>query len=138
MTNEVEIYFALKGDNFEPDEFTKLSHLIPTEVFRKGEPGKYTKMHKFSSWKISTGRIAGDVLLIDELADQLIERIEHGADVIANAVLKSGLYAVLEVVLYISMDDSISRPSLGFSSKTISFLNKVKADIDVDIYRNYS
>ncbi len=136
MTNEVEVYFALKGDDFDPDAFTKLSGLTPTEVFRKGEPGRHVEGYKFSCWKVSTGRIAHDVLLVDELADQLIERIERSADCFANVISELNLYAVLEVVLYISMDETVSTPALGFSSRTIAFLHRVGATIDVDIYRN--
>ena len=136
MTNEVEVYFALKGDDFDPDAFTKLAGLAPTEVFRKGEPGRYVEAYKFSSWKVSTGRIANDVLRVDELVDQLIERIEPSADCFANVISELNLCAVLEVVLYISMDKTISTPALGFSSRTIAFLHRVGATIDVDIYRN--
>ena len=136
MTNEVEVYFALKGDEFDPDVFTNHSGLTPTQVCRKGEPGKYVEKYKFGSWKISTGRIKNDVLLIDELADQLIERIEAKADCIASTVSREKLYAVLEVVLYISMDETLSTPALGFTTKTIAFLHRVGAEIDVDIYRN--
>jgi hypothetical protein len=136
MTNEVEVYFALKGDDFDPDAFTKRSGLTPTEVCRKGEPGRYVEKYKFGQWKISTGRIANDLLLVDELAEQLIERIEGSVNYIASAVSEAGLYAVLEVVLYISMDETLSTPALGFTSRTIAFLHKVGAEIDVDIYRN--
>ena len=136
MTNEVEVYFALKGDDFDPDAFTKQSGLTPTEVCRKGEPGRHVEKYKFGMWEISSGRIANNILLVDELADQLIERIEGSADCIANAVSEAGLYAVLEVVLYISMDETLSTPALGFTTRTIAFLHKVGAEIDVDIYRN--
>ena len=121
---------------FDPDTFTKRAGLTPTEVCRKGEPGKYVEKYKFGMWAISSGRIANDILFFDELADQLIERIEGSADCIANAVSEAGLYAVLEVVLYISMDKTLSTPALGFTTRTISFLHKVGAEIDVDIYRN--
>lgn len=136
MTNEVEVYFALKGDDFDPDGFTKLSGLNPTEVFRKGESDRDLETYKFGSWKVSTGRIANDILLVDELADQLIERIENAADCFAKVISELNLYAVLEVVLYISMDETIPTPAFGFSSRTIAFLHRVGAAIDVDIYRN--
>lgn len=136
MTNEVEVYFALKGDDFDPDAFTERSGLMPTEVFRKGEPGRYVKTYKFSIWKMSLGRIVNDVLLVCELADQLIAQLEDSADCISSVVSESNLYAVLEVVLYISMDEKISTPALGFTPRTIAFLHKVGAEIDVDIYRN--
>lgn len=137
MTNEVEVYFALKGDNFNPDAFTERSGIAPTQVFRKGEPGRHVKTYKFGMWALSLGRIQSDVLLVCELAEQLVARLEEKADCIASAVSEQDLYAVLEVVLYVSMDEKVSAPALGFSSKTIAFLHKVGAEIDVDIYRNW-
>ncbi len=86
-------------------------------------------------WKISAGRKESDVLRVDEIAESLIVQLENHAEVIAAAVAEQSLYAVLEVVLHISMDEDISTPALGFSSKAIAFLNKVGAEIDVDIYR---
>jgi Domain of unknown function (DUF4279) len=127
MTNEVEVYFALKGDDFDPDAFTEQSGLIPTQVFRKGEQGKYIKEYKFGMWKISTGMISNDLLLVDELADQLIESIEAKSDSIADAVSMFELCAVLEVVLHVSMDEKLSTPSLGFTLRTIAFLHRVGA-----------
>ena len=136
MTNEVEVYFALKGDDFDPDDFTRRSGLTPTQVKRKGEPGEYVESYRYSSWIVSTGRIANDVLLVDELADKLVERIKPGARYIASAVTDEDLSAVLEIVLWVSMDQSVSTPALGFSKRTITFLHDVGAFIDVDIYRN--
>ena len=131
MTNEVEVYFALKGDDFDPDAFTEQSGLIPTKVFRKGEQGEYVKEYKFGMWEISTGIISNDALLVDEIADRLIESIEVSSDSIADAVSMFELYAVLEVVLHVSMDEKLSTPALGFTSRTIAFLHRVGAVIDV-------
>jgi hypothetical protein len=136
MTNEVEVYFALKGDDLDPDAFTERSGITPSQVFLKGESGQYVKEYRFGMWKLSLGRIKGEVLLVCELAEQLVARLEGSADCIAGVVSEQQLYAVLEVVLYVSMDENVTRPALGFSSRTIAFLHKVGAEIDVDIYRN--
>lgn len=137
MTNEVEVYFALKGDSFDPDAFTKRSGIAPTRVRRKGEPTMHVASLKFSSWEVSLGKMAGDVLFVSELVDKLVERLEGGADFIAEAVSDFSLYAVLEVVLTISTNDSVSTPALGFTPRAIAFLHKVGAEIDVDIYRGH-
>lgn len=137
MSNEALVYFALKGENFDPDRFTELSGLSPTDVLRKGTPRKCGRgTYTFGMWEISMGWEKNDVLIIHDIVDELVGRIDGYAEKIASAVADQGLRAVLEVVLYVSMDERISTPALGFSTKTIAFLSRVGAEIDVDIYRN--
>jgi len=51
-------------------------------------------------------------------------------------VHEHNLHAVLEVVLWISWDDSIPTPAIGFERSVIEFLFKTGAVIDIDTYRN--
>ena len=44
--------------------------------------------------------------------------------------------AVLEVVLWITMDETKSTPAIGFDADVLSFVVAVGATIDVDTYRN--
>ncbi len=136
MTNKAEVYFSLKGEEFNPDSFTEASHLTPTESWKKGEKGKYVKAYKFSYWKIGVEAVEGEIILVDEMAEILVTAIEAKKEVIRDYVNKYDLYSVLEVVLHISTDENLSTPALGFKASTIEFLNYVKAEIDVDIYRN--
>lgn len=136
MTNEALVYFALKGENFDPDTFTEWSGLSPTDVRRKGAPRKHGRgIYTFGIWEMSMGWERNDVLIIHEIVDELVGRLEGRVDKIASAVADQGLHAVLEVVLHVSMDESISTPALGFSTKALAFLSRVGAEIDVDIYR---
>jgi hypothetical protein len=136
MTNAVEVYFALKGDDFDPDAFTKRSGIKPTRVFRKGELRRNDKKYEFGMWALSLGQIESDVLLVGEFAEQLIVRLERSVDHIACAMSDEELYAVLQIVLHVSVNDNVPTPSVGFSSRTIAFLHKVGATISVDIYRS--
>ncbi|MET0015033.1 MAG: DUF4279 domain-containing protein [Sedimenticola sp.] len=136
MTNKAEVYFALTGEDFDPDAFSKDSGLIPTKSWKKGEKGRYVDFYKFSSWQLNEEVVEGEVILVDEVADKLINRIKDKAEVIKNYIDKHQLYSVLEVVLHVSMNEDISTPALGFKTSTIQFLNSVGAEIDVDIYRN--
>ncbi len=136
MTNKAEIYFALTGENFDPDSFTEASGLTPTKSWKKGEKGRYVKYYKFSSWQLNEETVEGEVVLVDEIADKLIKKIEKKKEIIKEYVNKHKLYSVLEVVLHISTDERMSTPALGFKASTIEFLNFVNAEIDVDIYRN--
>jgi hypothetical protein len=136
MTNKAEVYFALKGEDFNPDSFTEASHLTPTESWKKGEKGKHVNTYKFSYWEIGIEAVEGEVILVDEMAEKLVTAIKSKKKVIREYVNKHDLYSVLEVVLHISTNDNLPTPALGFKASTIEFLNYVKAEIDVDIYRN--
>ena len=70
------------------------------------------------------------------MSSALIARLAPWADKIASARQELGLDAVLEVVLWISTDESKPTPAIGFDHEVISFLQKVGAKIDVDTYRN--
>jgi len=69
------------------------------------------------------------------LASSLVDALEPHADRILAAKQAYGLEAVLEVVLSIAADEKESTPAIGFDRRVISFLNKVGASIDIDIYR---
>ena len=62
--NERRVYFALDGDDFDPDEVTKFIGIEPTSVMRKGSKAG-GKSPKVSSWTISTENV------IDEYIDVL-------------------------------------------------------------------
>lgn len=134
MTNEAEVYFALYGSEFDPDEATRRIGIEPTSIKRKGEP----KTRKHSFWQISSGRIEDDIIDIYEMSSALVAQLAPFAEKIASTRQALGLEAVLEVVLRISTDESKSTPAIGFDHEVMSFLQKVGATIDVDTYRNAS
>ncbi|WP_220745276.1 DUF4279 domain-containing protein, partial [Shewanella colwelliana] len=52
-TNEGRVYFALDGDDFDPDVLTKFLGIEPTSIIRKGEKIP-DRLPKSSSWELST------------------------------------------------------------------------------------
>ncbi|UJW81277.1 DUF4279 domain-containing protein [Hydrogenophaga sp. SL48] len=132
MTNEAEVYFALYGSEFDLEEATRRIGIEPTSIKRKGEPK--TRKHLF--WQISPDRIEGDIIDIYEMSSALVAQLAPFAEKIASTRQALGLEAVLEVVLWISTDESKSTPAIGFDHEVISFLQKVGATIDVDTYCN--
>lgn len=131
MTNEGEVYFMLYGQGFDPEEATRLIGIEPTSIRRKADPRP-----KYSSWAVSTGKIEGDVIDVYELSSALVSKLRPYTEKIASVKRQLKLEAVLEVVLRITTDDSVSTPAIGFDSEVILFLNSIGATIDVDTYRN--
>jgi Domain of unknown function (DUF4279) len=131
VTNEGEVYFALYGDEFDPDDVTNLIGLEPTTTKRKGSP-----IPKFTSWAISTGKLENDVIDVYDMSSALVSKLSPHAAKIIEAKRQFGLEATLQVVLRITTDATKSTPAIGFEREVISFLNSVGASIDVDTYRN--
>jgi hypothetical protein len=131
MTNEGEVYFALKGESFDPDEITRLVGIEPTSIVRRGNPRP-----TYSSWKLSSGKIENDLIDIYEMSSAIISRLQPSIEKIITAKQQFKLTAILQVVLRITADNSISTPAIGFDAKVISFLSAVGASIDIDTYRN--
>ena len=131
MTNEAEGYFALHGTGFDPDEVTRLVGLEPTSIRREALP-----IPKHSSWNVSSGKIENDIIDVYDMSSALVSRLSPHTEKIASVKQQLGLEAVLQVVLWITTDESKSTPAIGFESEVISFLNAVGASIDIDTYRN--
>ena len=127
--NEGYIYFGLFGDEFEPDVVTERLGLEPSRIMRKGDP-----IPKHTSWQLLTEKFVGEVVDVYEIAKPLIERLEPKSEAIRALVDEFDLEAILQVVLWISRDENISTPAIGFDEKMVQFLSKVRGSIDVDTY----
>ena len=135
-TNEGKICFAFYGDemkDFSPSELTKFLGLIPTATSKKGERlGKYPKS---SRWEFSTGKKSGDVIDIYDMGNEIIAMLESKKELIIKAIERFHVSPCLNIVLWISTNEEISTPAIGFDLAVIKFLSDVGASIDIDTYR---
>jgi len=131
MPNEGRVYFGLFGDDFDPESLS--IGVSPTRTTRKGSP-----VPKQSSWIYSSDKIQSDLIDVYEISSSVVNVLKPHAHRIREAIQEHNLEAVLEVVITITPDDSVSTPAVGFDSAVISFLQEVGASIDVDIYRGES
>jgi hypothetical protein len=128
MTNAAEVYFNLRG-NFTPSDVTDAIGFNPTRTMLAGERGAFPKC---SHWKFSSGKKEADYINVYDLSRQVVSALCPYADQIAAAIQKWKLNATLRVVLWITMDESVSTPAIGFDADVIRFLDRVGASIDVD------
>ena len=128
--NECEVYFALKSDDINADDITRQLGIQPTSVTKKANPAP-----KCHIWKYSSGKKEAELIDIGDMSSSIIEVLKPKADKIASIVKEYDLGAVLELVLWISTDDSVSTPAIVFENDTLNFLSKVGASIDIDTYR---
>ena len=122
-TNECYVYFALDGDGFNPNEVTKFLDIEPTSIKLKGEkiPGI---LPKFSSWRLSTKKVVNEIIDVDEMAQEVINHIIGCEEKINTIKRNLNLTDRLEVVLWITTDDTQTTTAIGFDKKTNTCLSK--------------
>ena len=136
ITNKGRVYFSLRGNDFNPDSLTELIGVAPTNIIYEGTKLKNTT-RKFSSWELSTDEICSEVIDVYDLSDEIVKQLISKKDQILDEVQKHNLTPCLQVVLWISTNDEISTPAIGFNPDTLKFISDIGGYIDVDTYRNY-
>lgn len=128
------VYFALKGDTFDPQILTDKIGVKPTKTWKKGDKGYYKREVDFSMWELSTEE-GKEYVWIDNLVNEIIEQLYDKIEIINELKRQFNLISVLEIVLYIDTNEEETTPSLGHDLKTIEFLHRTQTTTDVDIYR---
>lgn len=136
MTSRGEVYFAMYGDDFEPDEVSSLIGLSATGVRRKGERRPEVPLPRFSSWQVSSGMVESEVIDVYKISEALVAQLAPFSAKIVEVKTAFNLRCVFQVVLWIDQNEEASMPAIGFESPVIDFIHAVGAKIDIDTYRN--
>ena len=134
-TNEGRVYFALDGDDFDPDEVTKFLGIEPNSIKRKGSriPGKVPANN---SWQLCTEQVVDEYIDIYEMSTEIVRQLIPLQDLIVQAIKKFNLSPRFQVVLWFSVDSKQSTPAIGFEKEIVEFLGRIGAFIDIDTYRH--
>ena len=134
-TNEGRVYFALDGDDFDPDEVTEFLGIKPTSIRRKGSKvlGKIPKMN---SWELSTDHIINECIDVFEMTTEIVNKLKPKKDLILQAKVRFNALPRFEVVLWLSLNEEHSTPAIGFEVETVEFLGEIGAFVDIDTYKH--
>ena len=134
-SNEGRVYFALDGDDFEPDVVTKILGILPTSVMRKGSKIP-NKLPAKNSWELSTENVVNDYIDVFAMAESITDTLVPVKDKLKGVIETYNLVPRLEVVLWFSVNEEHSTPAIGFEPSTLSFLGEIGAFIDIDTYKH--
>lgn len=124
----------MTGDDFDTHVVTKRIGIIPTETWNKGDKGKYKPALDYSCWKLSTDK-GREYLMVDNLINEIVEKLFDKIEIINELKNQYNLESVLEIVMYIDINEKQLTPSLGHDLKVIEFLYRTQTTTDVDIHR---
>lgn len=134
MPHQCLVYFTLKGD-FDPNEVTQFLGIEPTGILIKGSRNSNPCYPPISSWEFSSGYIESEILDIYDIASKVINPLTPHADKLKEVMNKFKIEGVLQVALWISSDEEVSNPAIGFDAEVVRFLAAVGASVDIDSYR---
>lgn len=134
-TNEGRVYFALDGDDFDPDDVTEFLGLEPTNIRRKGSRIR-GKVPKMNSWELSTEQVVDEYIDVFELSTKIVSVLKPKLDLIIEAKSKFNAEPRFQVVLTFSTNEEHSTPAIGFEVETTEFLGAIGAFVDIDTYKH--
>lgn len=130
---KVEAYLCLKGD-FDPDEFTAISKIVPSSIAQKGEAGRYSKRLNFSKWVLSSGEITkGEVDLYD-LTIYLLKPLQANIEKIANFINQKELNVTYQIAIQNFGVEGVLISGFGVDVQQVNLLSQVNSNIDIDFY----
>jgi len=129
------IYLTLFGD-FDPDEIAPLITLAPSVSYRKHSRSEEHRLPRVS--RLSYGLLESTDRCPDiyQLSEQLVDMLEPHAAEFTDVINQYEIECCCSICLWISLDSSVSTPTIGFSRRVTRFLASVNASIDVDSYRD--
>lgn len=121
------VYFWLSSINWEVIDINFISEKLNIQ---------YSEVRK--EWEYNYSRILktqqNEDLNINKLVEEIIDQLDDKIDIINEIKSELKLISILEIVLCINTNESISTPYFWHHSKTIEFLYKTWTTTDVDIY----
>ena len=138
--NEIKVYISIYGDQFDPEELTRIVQVTPIHTHLKGEiiplmKGLYRKpdapppLYKETAWDYGSQNIKTDEL---EVASKVVEEgLKDKVPLINQFVQKHNLTVKLSVVPWM---DKKSVPLIYFNPTFVKMLGELNADIFFDTY----
>jgi Domain of unknown function (DUF4279) len=129
MKSEISAYFTLTGLDFEPEEITTKLKIKPTKIWRKGDlihpQTKLTRKH--NGWSLQS-----QVDQSSDLEDHINSIFSYFPSNWTDLMeICQQYYAEINCVIYVVGDE---RPAIHLDKNIIRKLNKLNAEIDIDLY----
>ena len=132
MKTLLRFVFELKGD-FSPDVISSRVSLQPTEVWRKGDVGKFKVAKQYDYWSLDSGYV--NTLEIYEVSESIYANLKQKKAEFTKLISETNLTAVFSIVAKIDGDNT---PSISFPEEVVKLASELGASIDLDLYVNKS
>lgn len=130
---EVLVYFQLLADDFSIEDVSHRLGLTPTETFERGDKSTYSSRPRaYTSWSLCTGyQPSFDV---NDQLQHIIAQL-RGKETILEDIYNAYDDIRAKFTIVIVMENG-QTPSLVFDLETIQFVDRIRAEFDIDLYSN--
>lgn len=125
------VYFAFRGDNFDPDVLTQKLQINPSDSWRTGDPGKYIQQQKNSCWMLKSTE--NELLNLDKLVEEVIAKLSDKVEMINILKKEYNLETILEIIMYVDVNEEQSTPWISHNKQILNFLYFTGTTMDLDI-----
>lgn len=130
--HKIKVDFRIVGNDFSPDQVSVVSGLKPSKSFLKGDKISQTSSLKYKEniWILessSDSSLDMESYFID-LQNKITPHIEK------FEVICKKYYCEFSCSFYLQVGSEDSIPSVHLNREIISFIEKLNAEVDIDIY----
>ena len=129
------MYLGIRGD-FKPNEVAKYISLKPWESKERGERCKERDLPRCSILDYGLIEVVAKMPDLYDMSEELIEILEPHKREFLNVVAEFDVTMCWTTCLWMMVDENVSTPPIGFSSRVTKFVGDIGASIDVDLYRD--
>lgn len=128
MSEEYYTELIITSQTISPIQISKMLGIQCDECHAKGDLRKRTLIdEKENSWILKSNLSKN--ISINEHIGELLVRVSPKAGIIGELVNQSDIEVQFSCVIFTSR-----RPPLSFSKEQVALINKMRANIDIDIY----
>ena len=126
MESEISASFTLTGE-FDPEEITTKVGIIPSETWKIGEliHPKGTIRHNKNGWSLKSKLETAE---LEDHVRYVLEQLQPGWEPLAQLCTQHD--AEIDCVIYVNGQV----PAIHFDKRIIDRVDKLNAEIDVDLY----
>ncbi|MDC8100596.1 DUF4279 domain-containing protein [Chryseobacterium rhizosphaerae] len=128
----IKITFSIFGCSFDPNDFTLLLGIVPTNTWMEGElipNNKKNKKREESAWEYS---VHSSTVYFEEVSDKLVAVFKEKMSLVDNYINEiNNLTIKFDIVLEIIEEQGIV---LYFNKSFLNMVNELNAEIEVDTY----
>lgn len=117
-------------ERLDMSDLTNILKIKPTNLWKKNDTSSHGITRKDSCWSFETGYIP--IINVDELLTDIYNIFsKKSTEIVKYINSNNNISTCLNIVIKMNNKET---PGFTINNNTISFLNKVGAEIDVDMY----
>ncbi|MBN8587557.1 MAG: DUF4279 domain-containing protein [Rhodothermia bacterium] len=131
---EIKLIFSVFGDFFDPHELTEYLQVKPSSIHTKGNPihGRNNLFYQESAWDFTV--LSRSSLDVESITEEFLSIFLPKMDKIAAYTQKNSLRSKIFLVIKIQEQQT---PSIYLNTNFIKFLERIKAEVDCDLFYSY-